>query len=161
MRITQVHYQLVALLGSTVTYAVDLQLLGKALVNALYHVVDQCAVQTVHALGLFFFVCTGNVHNIAVHLYSDAAVDGFGKSDALTGYGNGIALYLHFDAGGDFDGLVANSAHSTFPPYQMNARTSPPTFSLRASLSVMTPLEVERIATPRPFMTLGQSSQLV
>ena len=122
---------------------------------------DQCAVQAVHALGLFFFVCTRNVHYVAVHLYSDAAVDGLAEGDALTADGNGVALYLYFDAGGDFDGLVTNSAHSTFPPYQMNARTSPPTFSLRASLSVMTPLEVERIATPRPFMTLGQSSQLV
>ena len=33
--------------------------------------------------------------------------------------------------------------------------------SARAALSVMTPLEVEMIAVPRPFMTLGISSQLV
>ena len=106
MRITQVHYQLVALLGSTVTYAVDLQLLGEALIDALHHIVDQRAVQAVHALGLFFFVCTGNVHYIAVHLYSDAAVDGLAQGDALTADGNGVALYLYINAGGDFDGLI-------------------------------------------------------
>ena len=161
MGITQVHNQLVALLGGTVTHAVDLQFLAEAFIDTLHHVVDQGTVQAVHALGLLLFVCTGDVHDIAVHLYSDAAVDGLAQGDALTADGNGVALYLDIDAGGDFDGLVANSAHSTFPPYQMNARTSPPTLSLRASLSVMTPLEVERIATPRPFMTLGQSSQLV
>ena len=41
------------------------------------------------------------------------------------------------------------------PPYQTKARTSPPTFSLRACLSVITPFEVEMMAMPRPFMTFG------
>ena len=43
--------------------------------------------------------------------------------------------------------------------YHTKASTSPPTFSLRACLSVMMPLEVETIAIPRPFMTFGISSQ--
>ena len=50
---------------------------------------------------------------------------------------------------------------SIAPPYQTNARTSPPTFSLRAVLSVITPLDVEMIAMPSPFMTLGIFSQSV
>ena len=47
------------------------------------------------------------------------------------------------------------------PPYQTNARTSPPTFSTRACLSVMMPLGVDMIAIPMPFITLGISLQLV
>ena len=42
--------------------------------------------------------------------------------------------------------------------YQTNARTSPPTFSALATLSVITPFEVETIAIPRPDKTLGISS---
>ena len=45
-----------------------------------------------------------------------------------------------------------------YPPYHTNARTSPPTWFARAALSVMTPLDVEIIAMPRPFRTLGSSS---
>src|SRR5207248_1970744 len=37
--------------------------------------------------------------------------------------------------------------------------TSPPTPSARALRSVMTPREVDRMATPRPFMTRGMSSR--
>ena len=44
--------------------------------------------------------------------------------------------------------------------YHTKARTSPPIFDLRACLSVMSPLDVETIATPRPFMTRGISSAL-
>ena len=42
--------------------------------------------------------------------------------------------------------------------YQTNARTSPPTFSALATLSVTIPFEVETIAIPRPDKTLGISS---
>ena len=33
---------------------------------------------------------------------------------------------------------------------------SPPTFKFLASLSVITPFEVERIAIPKPLITLGR-----
>ena len=46
----------------------------------------------------------------------------------------------------------------TFLSYQMKATTSPPTPSLRASRSVMTPLDVEMMAVPKPPMTRGSSS---
>ena len=46
------------------------------------------------------------------------------------------------------------------PDYQMNARTSPPMFIFLASRSVITPLEVEMTAVPRPFMTFGSSAAL-
>ena len=44
------------------------------------------------------------------------------------------------------------------PPYHTNARTSPPTWLARAALSVMTPLDVETMAMPRPRSTRGSSS---
>src|SRR3989337_1781904 len=44
-------------------------------------------------------------------------------------------------------------------PFPQNTlqMTSPPTFSSRALASDMTPLGVERMATPRPLATLGKS----
>ena len=42
--------------------------------------------------------------------------------------------------------------------YQIYAKTSPPTFSFLAALSVIIPLDVEIIAIPNPFKTLGKSS---
>ena len=42
--------------------------------------------------------------------------------------------------------------------YQMKAKTSPPTLSFLASLSVITPLFVEMIAVPKPPRTFGSSS---
>src|SRR5260370_16928891 len=44
-------------------------------------------------------------------------------------------------------------------PQATMQRTSPPTPSARALRSVITPREVERIATPRPFSTRGMSSR--
>ena len=44
--------------------------------------------------------------------------------------------------------------------YHTKARTSPPTLACLAFLSVITPLEVDTIAIPSPFITLGISSQL-
>ena len=40
----------------------------------------------------------------------------------------------------------------------MYANTSPPKFSFLASLSVITPFEVETNAIPNPFKTCGKSS---
>src|SRR5439155_785769 len=45
-------------------------------------------------------------------------------------------------------------------PYQTVAISSPPRCCLRASWSTSTPLEVERMAIPRPFITLGISVYL-
>ena len=42
--------------------------------------------------------------------------------------------------------------------YQIYAKTSPPTFSFLAALSVIIPFDVDIIAIPRPFKTLGKSS---
>src|SRR3569623_1561027 len=54
-------------------------------------------------------------------------------------------------------GLLATRDKSA-PSYATTHRTSPPTPLARAWRSVITPLEVETIATPKPFMTRGRSS---
>ena len=64
----------------------------------------------------------------------------------------------NFHTGGDGNGHSANSTHVKYPPYQTNAKTSPPTWAARAALSVMTPLDVETMAIPRPRRTRGSSS---
>src|SRR5580704_11458167 len=58
----------------------------------------------------------------------------------------------------NFDRFFANARHIQ-PPYQIRASNSPPTRSLRASLPVIIPRDVERIATPIPPSTRGISSE--
>src|SRR5699024_11431240 len=65
---------------------------------------------------------------------------------------------VDLNAGGDGNGHSGDSAYVKYPPYQTNARTSPPTWAARAALSDMTPRTVEMIAIPRPRSTRGSSS---
>ena len=53
------------------------------------------------------------------------------------------------DAGRDGDGLFADTGHGRQYTRQ---RTSPPTLASRAALSDITPLGVDRIEMPRPFL---------
>src|SRR5262249_48853448 len=56
------------------------------------------------------------------------------------------------------DWQLTNSGHAEpLTPYQTSQRTSPPLAFWRASRSVIRPLEVDRIATPKPLRTLGMS----
>jgi hypothetical protein len=64
---------------------------------------------------------------------------------------DGVVGDRHLDAGGDLEGLSSDSRHG----YQTSQRTSPPTPFVRASLSVITPCDVDRMAMPRPLRTRG------
>src|SRR5574343_1135064 len=55
--------------------------------------------------------------------------------------------------------ILTNTRYDWFAPYATMHRTSPPTLLARALRSVITPFGVETMATPRPFMTRGMSSQ--
>ena len=105
-------------------------------------------------------VRTGDVDDVALDLDADQRVNVLGQGALRPLDGDGVAVDLEFHTGGQLDGLATDSRHSVLPPYHTNASTSPPTFSLRAALSVITPLEVETIAVPMPFMTFGISSLL-
>src|SRR5690606_32692198 len=68
------------------------------------------------------------------------------------------------DALRDVDGTLADprdaevfGARSSLGHHQTSQRISPPTFCSRAALSLMTPREVDMIATPRPLWTFGMS----
>src|SRR3990172_480977 len=56
----------------------------------------------------------------------------------------------------DLDRKLADSGHGL--SYQTVQMSSPPTFCLRASRSTITPLDVERMAMPRPFRIRGMES---
>src|SRR4029077_20600904 len=62
------------------------------------------------------------------------------------------------DALGQRNGFLADTRHGA--SYQTTASSSPPTWAVRASRSVMTPCGVERMAMPRPFFTRGISRAL-
>ena len=64
------------------------------------------------------------------------------------------------------DRLLANARHGrpylllracAAPPQNTLQRISPPTFSSRARVSDITPLGVDRMATPRPLATVARS----
>ena len=63
-----------------------------------------------------------------------------------------LALERDGDARGHLNRLLSDTGHGRLPQYTRQ-RTSPPTFSVRATLSLITPLGVERIEMPRPFFT--------
>src|SRR5262249_4023100 len=68
------------------------------------------------------------------------------------------ALDFHLNAAWNFDRQSSNSRHHSPPAfYQTLHRISPPTPSCRARAPVITPLGVDRIATPRPDNTQGMS----
>src|SRR3990172_6581162 len=69
----------------------------------------------------------------------------------------------HRDTLYDFNRFTSYTRHVSSPLrsigyYQIYARTSPPTFCLRACESVMTPFDVETMATPMPPITRGRAS---
>src|SRR5699024_10123524 len=164
MREAQRQDQLVALLGGTVADALDLEVFLEAFGDTDDHVVDDGAGQAVEAAGLLLVIGAGNQNLIALDLdVHEGMVFGMqGTLGALHGDGVLGLVDLDFHPRGNDDGFSSNSRHCLLPlSYHTKARTSPPTCAARAALSVMTPFEVEMIAVPRPFMTLGISSQLV
>src|SRR5215212_1868301 len=64
------------------------------------------------------------------------------------------AVDRHIDPGGNGDGQASDSRHLA---YQTYARTSPPSWALRACAPVMIPWLVLTMTTPRPPRTRGMS----
>ena len=157
MRVTEVHNQILALLSDTVTNALNAQLLLEAFGNAYDHVVDQAAGQAVQCTVVLVVVRTSDEDFVALHRDVHVRMEFAGKGCLSALYGNNVAVNLDFNAGRNGNRHSTNSRHCLYLPYQTNARTSPPTFSSRAFLSVMTPLDVETMAIPRPRSTFGSS----
>lgn len=161
MRKAQVHDKVLALLGDTIANAVDLEFLLEGLVAAGDHVGNKGPGQPVQAAVDRIVARAGDDDFVFLDLDADLGVEGVGQSALRSLDGDLMAVDLDLDARGDGDVLSSDSRHLSRPPYQTKASTSPPTFCFLASLSVITPFEVERMAMPSPFMTRGASSQLV
>src|SRR5690606_23135718 len=69
-----------------------------------------------------------------------------------------VAIHLHRHARRHGDRELADTRHMRGLPYQTRASNSPPVRCWRASRSVIRPLEVDRMATPRPLRTRGISA---
>jgi len=144
-----------------VSNADDLERLGVALRNTNDHVVQERTGQTVNASVFLLIGRTAHSDLCALLLDDHAFIElvGQGSEGALYGYqvaiGNGNG-----NACGNGNGHSSNSRHLSIPPtsYQTKASTSPPILVARAFLSVIIPLDVETIAIPNPFITLGISS---
>ena len=155
----QTHDQLAALLLGTVANAVDFQFLGEALLNALHHVVDQGTGQAMQGLVQMLLIRTVNDQLIALELQDHVGMEGVSQGTLGSLHGDDVAIGNgHRNVCRDNNRLLTNSRHLRNPPYQTNARTSPPMWFSRAFLSVITPLEVETMAMPRPLRTLGSPS---
>ena len=89
---------------------------------------DQSAGQTVQSAVLFVIVGARNGQVTIFHGDGHVGVKllGQGTLGALDG-DNVVVLYLDLHSGGNGDRSSTNSRHSYNPPYQTNARTSPPT----------------------------------
>ena len=164
MREAQVHDQVGALLLAAQTNTDDLQLLLIAVDDTVHHVGDVGAGQAMQAACFGLVIGAGNQNLIALDLdgHQVMIVGIQAALGALDGDGMCCLINSDRDTGRNDDGFSSNSRHCLLPlSYHTKARTSPPTCAARAALSVMMPLEVEMIAVPRPFMTLGISSQLV
>ena len=130
MGVAQVHHQLAPLHGDAVAHAVHVQGLFEAVGDAHHHVVEQGAGKPVQGTVLLQVVGTGDAQLCPLLLDGHGGVQLLGKGalgplhcDEV------IVLDLNLHAGGDGDRSSANSRHSYNPPYQTNARTSPPTWA--------------------------------
>ena len=158
MGVTQCESYIFTALCGTVADAVDFELFCVALAYADYHVVDKCACQAVESSVELIVRRTGNMDHIAFHcncyirvkLFFECTFCAF-NFNFVTVYGNSHICRYSYRS-------TTDSRHILLPPYHTNARTSPPTLSFLASLSVITPLDVETIAIPSPLRTLGRFS---
>ena len=178
VRIAQRHNQLLALHFRAVAHAFHHQRLGKALVDARHHVLDQGAggaVQGAHRRR----IGRARDHQIgAFHANGDRRHEGAAELAFRTFDFDRQPIDVDLHALGHGDGFSSNSRHlippglrgQPAPPvrragcpaplrltYQTLQMTSPPTPNWRARAPVITPLGVDRMAIPIPDSTQGIS----
>src|SRR5213596_3284986 len=142
-----------------VAHPLDLERLGEPLGDAVHHVGDERAGESVEC---FMPALVGRPpydDRLALHRHGQLGVDQPADLALRALHGNPRPVELGGDALGNGDWLPADTRHGP-PSYQTSASSSPPTRAVRASRSVMSPCGVERIAIPRPFLTRGISRAL-
>ena len=152
--ISDVEHDLIALLGYFPADARDHQALFETFGNADDHVVKERSVKTVFRLGVVFLVRSRKVSGVALHRDGDFRVVSvpFGPFTVIV-----FSLTSTVTPAGSVTGILP-ILDIFATSYQTYASTSPPWCAFLASLSVITPLEVERIAIPMPPSTCGISS---
>src|SRR2546426_477005 len=142
-----------------VAHPLDLERLRKPLGDAVDHVGDERAGESVERLVPALIGGPPHDDRLAFHRYGQLGVDQPADLALRTLHGDAQAVELGGDALGNGDWLPADTRHGP-ASYQTSASSSPPMRAARASRSVMSPCGVERIAIPRPFLTRGISRAL-
>src|SRR5262249_30583354 len=150
--VAELELQVLALQLSAIADAVDLELVLETLGDPLYEVRDQRPIGAPHgtrALGITLGV---DVDPARFDLVGDVTVQRELQGALRPLHLDGLALDIGGDARGNGNGLFSDSRHGVIPfvsDQNTVQRTSPPTLASRASWSAITPLGVDRIATPR------------
>ena len=124
-----------------------------AIVGAPRAAIDARAARKDRLAGL---VRAGDADLLARHLHLDAGVEREVHLPLRTLDLDVAVRDGDLDLVRDLDRELADSGHGF--SYQTVQMISPPTFCLRASRSTSTPFDVERMAIPIPFSTLGMES---
>src|SRR5947199_4755823 len=142
-----------------VTHPLDLERLRESLGDAVHHVGDERARESVERLVPALVGGPPHDDRFAFHRHGQLGVDE--PADLALGalHGDPQAVEVRGHTPGHRDRLLADARHGA-ASYQTTASSSPPTRAVRASRSVMSPWGVERIAIPRPFLTRGISRAL-
>ena len=110
MRITERERDLLAGLLDLVTDAVDLELLGVARGDAVYHVVDERSRQTVKRLDFLFLRGAGNENFVALNLDAEAMCEAVLQLALGALNRNRVALAdCNGNTGGNYNGHSTNS----------------------------------------------------
>ena len=109
---TQVHDQVLALLGNTVTDAVDVQLLLETVGDTDDHVVEQSTGQAVQAAVQLVIGRTLHGDRVAFLLNDHFRAQSTGQLALRSLHGDHVAVgHVHGNTGGNGNGHSANSRH--------------------------------------------------
>src|SRR5437773_6001662 len=147
--------ELVALRLRTESDADQRKALLEALGHAGDHVRDQRAHGARHGVGMARVAQRLALQLGAVRLDRDVRIGGALDRAERAFHRDLAGGDAHLDALRQVDRDFRDARHGR--PYATMQSTSPPTPSARALRSVITPHDVERIATPSPFITRGMS----
>src|SRR5687767_9459965 len=156
MREAERKRELVALRLRAEAHADEGEALLEALGDAGHHAGDERAHRSRHRVGVVRVAERLELDRLALFFDADVRIGWPGDGTERAFYRNGAASDVDFHALGQRNWVFGDSGHDAYATMQ---RTSPPTPSARALRSVMTPREVDRIATPSPFITRGISSR--
>src|SRR5664280_2252810 len=156
MAVPEVELQLVPDLLGAVADTRDLEALPVAVGHALHHVGDERPGQAMELLVLLEVRRAGHQEAALAGLHGHRGREGAGQGPPGALDRDDRAIEMNLDSRRHQDRLTADTRHRR-PPYQTYARTSPPSWALRACAPVMMPWLVLTMTMPRPPRTRGMS----